>query len=279
MPNRRLVLQTIAARNCHFLLSRRLRSDTSTLVIFIALLSSVALIAQETPKPPDQTGQQPAKPPSQNETLAAQVTDAAKKPVQLFNLLERKSIVFPDIAANTTALSTVQKFQLFVDNSVSVHTIMASALGSAIGQADNSPTGFGQGWDAYGKRFGTSLARGASAEFFGTFVLASALHEDPRFFPEVNPGFVHGVKYSVKRLFVARNDAGRDTVNISGLVGPLMAEGLANVYWPDRNRTAGDTLLRYGIGLATRAGGNMIREYWPVLHRKMSRSGTASAQR
>ena len=216
MPNRRLVLQTIAARNCHFLLSRRLRSDTSTLVIFIALLSSVALIAQETPKPPDQTGQQPAKPPSQNETLAAQVTDAAKKPVQLFNLLERKSIVFPDIAANTTALSTVQKFQLFVDNSVSVHTIMASALGSAIGQADNSPTGFGQGWDAYGKRFGTSLARGASAEFFGTFVLASALHEDPRFFPEVNPGFVHGVKYSVKRLFVARNDAGRDTVNISG---------------------------------------------------------------
>jgi hypothetical protein len=58
-----------------------------------------------------------------------------------------------------------------------------------------------------------------------------------------------------------------------------MAEGLANVYWPDRNRTAGDTLLRYGIGLATRAGGNMIREYWPVLYRKMSRSGAAGAQR
>jgi hypothetical protein len=243
------------------------------------LFSGVALVAQETPKPPDQAGQPPAKPPGQNETLAAQVTDAAKKPVQLFNLLERKSIVFPDIAADTTALSTGQKFQLFVDNSVSVHTIMGSVLGSAIGQADNSPTGFGQGWDAYGKRFGSSMARGASAEFFGTFVLASALHEDPRFFPEVNPRFVHGVKYSVKRLFVARNDAGRDTVNVSGLVGPLMAEGLANVYWPDRNRTVGDTLLRYGIGLATRAGGNMIREYWPVLRRKMSGSGAASAQR
>jgi hypothetical protein len=279
MPNRRLVLQTITARNCHFLLSRRLRSGTSTLVIFIALLSSVALNAQETPKPPDQTTQEPAKAPNQSGTLAAQVTDAAKKPVQLFNLLQRKSVVFPDIAANTTALSPGQKFQLFVDNSVSVHTIMASALGSAIGQAENSPTGFGQGWDAYGKRFGSSLARGASGEFFGTFVLASALHEDPRFFPEVNPGFVHGVKYSVQRLFVTRNDAGRDTVNVSGLVGPLMAEGLANVYWPDRNRTAGDTLLRYGIGLVTRAGGNMIREYWPVLYRKMSRSGAASAQR
>lgn len=245
----------------------------------MALCSGARLVAQEVPKPPDRAGQEAAKPPSQPETLAGQVTDAAKKPVQLFNLLERKSIVFPDIANNTAALSPGQKFQLFVDNSVSVHAITASALGSAIGQAENSPTGFGQGWDAYGKRFGTSLARGASGEFFGTFVLASALHEDPRFFPEVNPSFAHSVKYSVQRLFVTRNDAGRDTANVSGLVGPLLAEGLANAYWPDRNRTVGDTLLRYGVGLATRAGGNMMREYWPVLYRKMSRTSAAPAAR
>ena len=277
MPNRRCVPGTVPARKYHSTLSLRICAGTPVLLIVIALFSTARLMAQETPKPPGQTGR--AKPPSQSETLASQVTEAAKKPVQLFNLLDRKSIVFPDIAANTQALSPGQKFQLFVDNSVSVHTVMASALGSAIGQAENSPTGFGQGWDAYGKRFGTSMARGASGEFFGTFVLASALHEDPRFFPEVNPTFAHSVKYSVQRLFVTRNDAGRDTVNISGLAGPLMAEGLANVYWPDRNRTVGDTLLRYGVGLATRAGGNMLREYWPVVYRKLSRSGAAAPRR
>ena len=113
------------------------------------------------------------------------------------------------------------------------------------------------------------MARQASGEFFGKFVLASALHEDPRFFPQLNPTFGQSVKYSVTRLFVTRNDSGRDVANISGLLGPAMAEGLANAYWPERNRTVGDTLMRYGLDLATRAGGNMLREYWPVIRGRM----------
>ncbi len=234
---------------------------------------------QETTKAPDRTGQETPKQAGQPQTIGEQVTQAAKKPVEIFNLLERKSIVFPDIAADTQPLSPGQKFELFVDNSVSVHAVMGSVLGSAIGQAADSPTGFGQGWNAYGKRFGSSLARGASGEFFGTFVLASALHEDPRYFPQRDPGFARGVKYAVRRLFVARSDDGREVANVSGLLGPLLGEGLANAYWPDRNRTAGDTLLRYGVGLATRAGGNLMREYWPVLYRKLNHSGAPAGPR
>lgn len=226
----------------------------------IACLATIEAAAQDT-RPQTQTNApSTTQPPS---TLS-------KVPgVSLYNLLQEKSIVFPDIAASTEPLTPGQKFQLFVDNSISVHTITWAALGSSVGQADNSPTGFGQGWDAYGKRFGSSMARQSSSELFGTFILASALHQDPRFYPEANPGFGQAIKYSVKRLFVTRNDDGRDVPNYSGLAGPLMAEGLANVYWPDRNRTVGDTFLRYGLDIATRAGGNMLREYWPVFYGKV----------
>jgi len=245
-----------------------LASATITLiwisVLLIAFGPVVPAFAQESPKPAGQT----------DTPSAGQAPNSPTKipGTGLYNLLQAKSLVFPDIAESTEPLSSGQKFQLFVDNSISLHTITWAALGSAVGQADNSPTGFGQGWDAYGKRFGSSMARQASSEFFGTFVLASALHEDPRFFPEVNPSFGRAVKYSVQRLFVTRNDAGHDVANISGLLGPAMGEGLANVYWPDRNRTVGDTFMRYGLDLATRAAGNMLREYWPVLYGKMRHS-------
>jgi hypothetical protein len=189
-------------------------------------------------------------------------------------MLQKKSIVFPDIAANDRRMSSREKFQLFVDNSASVHSLSWAVVGAAFGQAANSPTGFEQGWDAYAKRFGASMGRSASDEFFGTFVISSALHLDPRFYPEVNPTFTHAMKYSVQRVFIVRNDDGRDVVNWSRLIGPLMAESLANVYWPDRNRTVGDTLFRYGVDLATHAGGNMVREYWPVVLRKMGHTTT-----
>jgi hypothetical protein len=37
--------------------------------------------------------------------------------------------------------------------------------------------------------------------------------------------------------------------------------------------------MRYGIDIATKAGGNMLREYWPVVYRKFSHSGSAQATR
>jgi len=241
-----------------------LRPALCALIFFGAIVFGASAIglAQETPQPQTQTP---------TGSAADQKPNAPSKVpgVALYNLLQEKSIVFPDIALSTERLSTGQKFQLFVDNSISVHTVTWAILGSAVGQADDSPTGFGEGWDAYAKRFGSSMGRQASSEFFGTFVLASALHLDPRFYPEVRPGFFHAVKYSVQRVFVTRNDAGRDVPNWSGLAGPMMAEGLANAYWPDRNRTVGDTFLRYGLDLATRAGGNMLREYFPVFYGKV----------
>jgi hypothetical protein len=237
------------------------RLSLCALIIFAvsAFGSRASVSAQGTttsPPPADQTTKPSAPPP----------------PVAFYNLLERKSIVFPDIATSAERLSTGQKFELFVDNSISVDSITWAMLGSAVSQADDSPTGFGEGWDAYAKRFGSGMGRTASSEFFGTFLLASALHEDPRFYAEINPRFGHAIKYSVQHVFIMRNDQGHEGIGWSRLGGPLMGEALANVYWPDRNRTVGDTLLRYGLDLASRAGGNMLREYWPVVVGKMSHS-------
>ncbi len=251
------------------------RSAAITLLI-LSMLGSTLAFAQEPSKATEQTKPAEAAKPDQSKpaeqpgpSMVTQAENAAMKPVELFNLLERKSIVFPDIASSTRALSPGQKFELFVDNSISVHTVVWSTLGSLIGQADDSPTGYGVGGLGYPKRLGSSLARESSGEFFGTFVIASALHEDPRFFPEYNPTLKHSVKHSVRRLFVTRNDAGGNVVNMTGLLGPLLGEGLANVYWPDRNRTAGDTLFRYGLDLVSRVAGNIFREYWPVVSAKM----------
>jgi hypothetical protein len=230
-------------------------------------------------KPPDQTKPPDTKPEQQSQSVKAQAanvaSNAALQPVKLFNLLEKKSIVFPDIAASTTALTPGQKFELFVDNSVSVHIIAWSLTGSAFAQAADSPTGFQQGWAGYGERFGASLARYSSGQFFGTFILASSLHEDPRFFPEYNLTFKQSIKYSFRCLFISRNDQGEWGKNISGLGGPLLGEALANVYWPDRNRTVGDTFFRYGVDLASRAAGNMFRQYWPRLFAKMQQHAPA----
>ncbi len=257
----------------HFNTGRLLQTLCRALVVFAVLAfgATTAIFGQE-PLPTQPSPSPAARPPADQSPAAGQAPVAAPppKPVALYNLLQKRSVVFPDIAYSTERLSAGQKFKLFVDNSVSVDSITWAALGSAVGQADNSPTGYGQEWGGYGKRFGADLARESSSEFFGTFALASALHEDPRFYAEINPPFFHAVKYSAQRVFIMQNDDGRNVISWSRLGGPLMSEVLANVYYPDRNRTAGDTLFRFGLDLASRLSGNMLREYWPVFLAKIS---------
>jgi hypothetical protein len=178
--------------------------------------------------------------------------------------MTNRSIFFPDIAHSAGPLSTSEKFKLFVNESISPAYILESAISAAYNQARNTPKGYGQGWNAYGKRFGESMARDSSSAFFGDFVLASALHQDPRFFPQSHPTLFGSLKYSVQRVFVTRSDLGRETLNSSGLLGTAAAEGLANAYLPQAEVTAGKTFHRVGIDLAWRVAGNMFKNYWPT---------------
>ena len=49
----------------------------------------------------------------------------------------------------------------------------------------------------------------------------------------------------------------------------MLAEGLANVYYPDNYQTVGNTFSRYGYDLAAIAGSNLLRQYWPRINRKL----------
>jgi hypothetical protein len=113
------------------------------------------------------------------------------------------------------------------------------------------------------------MARGASNSFFGTFVLASALHQDPRFFPQLHPTLWGSVKYSVYRIVMTRNDSGNRVFNVSQLVGTLGGETLANTYLPVREQTGAKTMERFGSDLAWRFAGNMFKNYWPTLFKNL----------
>jgi hypothetical protein len=218
---------------------------------------STTVVARELPDSPVPKSQQPADPPKGGVTST------------VVGYMTNRSLFFPDIATSSGPLSVGQKFKLFVNESVAPPSFIISAASAGFGQWRNSPEAYGQGAEGYGKRFGASFARGASQSFFGTFVAASVLHQDPRFFPQYNPSFWGSIKYSARRIVVTRNDAGRNVFNASGLFGPLAGETLANVYLPQSEQTGAKTMERYGSDLAWRFAGNMFKNYWPTLFKDL----------
>jgi hypothetical protein len=217
----------------------------------------------------DQSGVPDAPSANAQSQTGSQTTNPLASGVVFFQLLERKSLVFPDLATNKGPLSSWGKFKLAANNSVSLSTVGAALAGAAYGQAIDSPSGYGQGGSGYGKRFGSGMARSASDNFFGTFLIASIMHEDPRFYVKRNLTFKQAVKYSAVRVVITRSDSAKLVVNYAGLLGPLAGEALANTYWPEQNRGVGSTLVRYASDIGWRFGGNLLRQYWPQINRKL----------
>ena len=113
------------------------------------------------------------------------------------------------------------------------------------------------------------MARRSSSQMLGTFLLASALHQDPRFFVRNDLKLGGSIKYSIRRVFVTRGDSGDRQFNWSGLLGMLGSEALANAYYPDSARTAENTFSRFGYDMLGNAAGNLLRQYWPRINKRL----------
>jgi hypothetical protein len=206
---------------------------------------------------------------TQQSETGPEATNPLQSSVAMFLTLQRKSVVFPDLATARGPLSSWDKCKLAANNSMAFSTVGGALLGSAFGQARNNPNGYGQELGGYGKRLGGDVSRAVSYQVFGTCLLASATHEDPRFYVKKQLGFRESLKYAAVRLVITRNDSGAPAVNYSGLLGPLAGEALANTYYPPGSRGVGSTLIRYSADIGWRFGGHLLRQYWPLINRKL----------
>jgi len=231
----------------------------------LLLMAGGGAVAQEEPKPGNLLDAPTAK---QSKTHPTQKAENTRLKTTL-EILGKRSVFFPDLATGKGPLSSGKKLELAVDESIAPSRFLASSFTAGIAQARNVVPGYGQEWGGYGKRFGSSMASGASSHLFGTFFLPAMLRQDPRYFVKFYGSTGDRVTYALRRVVVTRTDRGTGAFNWSGVIGALLAESLANSYLPDGERTTGKTFTRFGIRLGFSAASNIVKEYWPTIFKSL----------
>lgn len=234
-------------------------------VVAMLLISCCTARAHQNPEPanlPDT----PA--PKQTASGAPQEHKKGKSQNPL-QYVTRRSFFYPELATSPGPLHTNQKFNLFWSESVSPPRILGAAAGAGISQARNTLAGYGQGGDGYGERFGSAMATSASSHFFGTFLVASLLRDDPRYFVSPDGRVRRRVVHALRSVFVTRTDSGGEAFNWPGILGPLAGESLANTYLPVAEQNPSRTFSRFGIRVGLGAANNLLKEYWPAIFKNL----------
>jgi hypothetical protein len=167
--------------------------------------------------------------------------------------------------------STAQKWKHFVDETVSPMTLGAGVFNAGFSQLTRSDPRYGSDREAFAQRFGASVADVGTQNFFGDFLLASALHEDPRY---IRRGAQYGgtwarVGYAISRAVIIRRDVGGNTFNWSNVLGTAMSAGLSNAYYPPPSRTGGATIIHFVTSVAGAGLANLAPEFWPDFKQKV----------
>jgi hypothetical protein len=173
----------------------------------------------------------------------------------------------PDAPSAYIPLSRHCKFTLVLRQTYSPYTFASAAFDSTWGQLWGQWPQYGGGMQGWGKRMGATLADVESRRFIQNFVLASLLHEDPRYFYSGKSGLVPRAWYAATRVLVTRDDYGRDVFNQSEFLGVSLTSALQNAYYPRPDRTFDGTLNRLVETLSGDATTNILHEFTPDLKR------------
>ncbi len=169
--------------------------------------------------------------------------------------------------------SVAEKWNHFETETFAPFTLGAAAFNASVSQATKSTPEYGSAlWPAYPERFGSAIGDIISQNFFGDFLLASAFHEDTRYFrrgPEHR--LLSRIGYAISRSVITRTDAGEATFNWSNVAGTAMSAGLSNAYYPDRSRTAEAAAMNWVTDVAGSGFANLLPEFWPDFHEWLRR--------
>jgi hypothetical protein len=160
------------------------------------------------------------------------------------------------------------RLRAFLRHTCSPSALAGTMLDAERAQLHNDWPGYGRGFQGFGKRYGALLADRSASSFFGTFLLPTLLHHDPRYFrlgPESS--IWRRMGYALTRVGVARDDNGTDTFNSSLLLGTILSNSLANAYYPKHQRGLPETISRTETSLLGHVQSNLSREFFPDLER------------
>jgi hypothetical protein len=152
---------------------------------------------------------------------------------------------------------------------LSAWAVIKPAFAAGYKEVRNLSPEFGYGPAGYGRYYWHTALDETSKEYIGGFVCPVLTHQDSRYYTLGHGGFWRRTEYALSRVAVTRNDAGDEVFNTSEAAGSSAAAGLANLYYPSRDRTVSITMERWGLNVGFDALADVRREFWPEVDQKL----------
>ncbi len=159
-------------------------------------------------------------------------------------------------------LSSKQKFELGWKSTFDPVNFAIIGGIAGVQQATNSFSGYGQGAEGYGKRYGANFADLVAGTFIASAILPSLLKQDPRYFYKGTGTTKSRLLYALANAVICKGDNGHWQANYSNILGSIAAGGISNLYYPAEDRNGAELTFENAlVGIGATAATNVLQEF------------------
>jgi hypothetical protein len=258
-------------------MSRWLIAGLAALVLILLGPGATPLSAQTTTQtqtpPPTPPADPPAPPEPQKKDKEKEKekkkSDQIADTSHIFGLLPNYTSV--GAGKEFLPLSTKATFVMTAQGAFDKIVFPFTAVTAGIAHLEDQSSSYGRGWEGYAKRYVTSFADNTIATFMTTAIFPTVLRQDPRYFVRGHGGGWSRTGYALSRTTVTLSRTGHKQFNYSDIVGNGAAAMVMNSYHPVEDRTVAATVNRWGMQILFDGLTNILKEFWPDIHRKMQK--------
>ncbi len=159
-------------------------------------------------------------------------------------------------------ITGIDRLNWTVHSTIGPPSLWTGVLSATWGTGFNKPNEYGRSFDGFAKRYGLRLTGVATSNVMEAG-LGAIWGEDPRYHRADARGFGTRLSRAFKMTVEAQNRDGRDAPAYARFIAIAGSNAISDTWRPDSQKTAGNTMLRIGLGFGGRLAGNLWEEFWP----------------
>jgi hypothetical protein len=168
-------------------------------------------------------------------------------------------------------ITTAERVDWAVDGVIGRRSLtIVGPLATAWLTAFNSPEEWGRGFSGIAKRYAQREADVAISNSIEAG-LGALWGEDPRYIASARKGIWPRARYALKTSVLAPRRDGKLRPAWGRYAGNTLNNLIENSWLPPSQTTATQTVVRSGMGIVTRIGGNLWEEFWPDVARRFKK--------
>ena len=165
-----------------------------------------------------------------------------------------------------------EAFKIASENSFDYSAFVFVGITSLLAEGSNAHSQLGKGVGGYWAYYWRGYLDKTDGNYWVDAIMPTMVHQDERYYAMGEGGIFKRGIYAASRELITPNYHGKNTFNISEILGRGASQAISLAYYPSRTQTASGFASKYAYAVGRDALTNVFREFWPdinshVLHR------------